>query len=71
MSSAGETEIEPGRGLALADLQRFTDAALAHLAIDDLLAELLERITLILHSDTAAFLLLKRNGKMLRARASR
>ena len=71
MSSAGETEIEPGRGLALADLQRFTDAALAHLAIDDLLAELLERITLILHSDTAAFLLLEPNGKMLRARAAK
>jgi len=64
-------EVEPGRGVAAADLQRFTDAALAHLAIDDLLAELLERITGILRSDTAAFLLLEPNGKMLRARAAK
>src|SRR3954447_5241424 len=53
------------------DIQRFTDAALAHLAIDDLLAELLNRITEILHSDTAAFLLLEPNGEVLRARAAK
>src|SRR3954470_11105472 len=53
------------------DIQRFTDAALAHLAIDDLLAELLNRITEILHSDTAAFLLLEPNGTVLRARAAK
>src|SRR5689334_21603424 len=69
--SAGEMEVEPGRGVAAADLQRFTDAALAHLVIDDLLAELLERITVILHSATAAFLLLEPNGEMLRARAAK
>jgi len=39
-------------------LQRVTDVAFAHLSLDDLLAELLERMTEILHSDTAAFLLL-------------
>ena len=39
-------------------LQRVTDAALAHLSEDDLLTELLSRITEILDADTAAFLLL-------------
>ena len=53
------------------DIQRFTDAALAHLAIDDLLSELLSRVTEILHSDTAAFLLLEPDGEMLLARAAK
>jgi serine phosphatase RsbU (regulator of sigma subunit)/anti-sigma regulatory factor (Ser/Thr protein kinase)/putative methionine-R-sulfoxide reductase with GAF domain len=53
------------------DIQRFTEAALAHLAIDDLLAELLNRVTEILRSDTAAFLLLEPDGKVLRARAAK
>jgi serine phosphatase RsbU (regulator of sigma subunit)/putative methionine-R-sulfoxide reductase with GAF domain/anti-sigma regulatory factor (Ser/Thr protein kinase) len=53
----------------LAELQRFTDAALAHLAIEDLLAELLNRITEILHTDTAAILLA--SGNELHARAAK
>ena len=60
------------QGRALAELQRVTDAALAHLTLDDLLAELLERIAEILHTDTAAILLL--DGDLLppaRRRASR
>jgi GAF domain-containing protein/anti-sigma regulatory factor (Ser/Thr protein kinase) len=54
----------------LAELQRVTDAALAHLAIDDLLRELLDRIAEILHTDTAAILLLSDDGH-LHARAAK
>ena len=52
-------------------LQRVTDAALAYLPADELLTELLERITEILHVDTAAILLLEPSGEMLRARAAK
>ena len=52
-------------------LQRVTDAALAYLPADELLVELLERISEILHVDTAAILLLEPNGEMLRARAAK
>ena len=52
-------------------LQRVTDVALAHLSLDDLLAELLERMTEILHSDTAAFLLLDVGSNELVARAAK
>ena len=55
----------------LRPLQRVTDAALAHLADDELLAELLDRITEILHTDTAAFLLLDEPTAMLHARAAK
>jgi serine phosphatase RsbU (regulator of sigma subunit)/anti-sigma regulatory factor (Ser/Thr protein kinase) len=58
-------------GVPAADLQRVTDAALTHLALDALLAELLERIAEILHSDTAAFLLLDEPSAMLHARAAK
>ncbi len=46
-------------------LQRVTDVALAHLSLDDLLTELLERMTEILHTDTAAFLLLDEDAHEL------
>jgi serine phosphatase RsbU (regulator of sigma subunit)/anti-sigma regulatory factor (Ser/Thr protein kinase) len=52
-------------------LQRVTDATLAYLSEDDLLDELLLRITQILHSDTAAILMLEADGSTLRARAAR
>jgi anti-sigma regulatory factor (Ser/Thr protein kinase) len=55
----------------LESLQRVTDAALAYLPADDLLTELLERISEILHVDTAAILLLEPSGEMLRARAAK
>jgi GAF domain-containing protein/anti-sigma regulatory factor (Ser/Thr protein kinase) len=55
----------------LESLQRVTDAALAHLSEDELLAALLDRIAEILHSDTVAFLLLEPSGEMLRARAAK
>jgi serine phosphatase RsbU (regulator of sigma subunit)/anti-sigma regulatory factor (Ser/Thr protein kinase)/CBS domain-containing protein len=52
-------------------LQRVTDAALAYLPLDDLLTELLERMTEILHSDTAAILMLDERAQLLRARAAK
>jgi serine phosphatase RsbU (regulator of sigma subunit)/anti-sigma regulatory factor (Ser/Thr protein kinase) len=54
----------------LAELQRVTDAALAYLPLEELLAELLARITEILDADTAAVLLLDRSEKTLIARAA-
>jgi serine phosphatase RsbU (regulator of sigma subunit)/anti-sigma regulatory factor (Ser/Thr protein kinase) len=58
-------------GRTLADLQQITDAALAHLGLDQLLAALLDRITLVLGTDTAAVLLLDEQGQMLHARAAK
>jgi anti-sigma regulatory factor (Ser/Thr protein kinase)/putative methionine-R-sulfoxide reductase with GAF domain len=55
----------------LAELQRVTDATLAYLSQDELFAELLNRITQILDSDTAAILLLEESGDMLRATAAK
>ena len=52
-------------------IQRVTDAALAYLSLDELLTELLERITEILSTDTAAILLLEETGEMLAARAAK
>jgi serine phosphatase RsbU (regulator of sigma subunit)/anti-sigma regulatory factor (Ser/Thr protein kinase) len=48
-----------------------TDAALAYLSIDELLDELLIRTRDILHADTAAILMLEKDGSMLRARAAK
>ena len=47
-------------------LQRVTDAALAYLPLDELLIELLNRITEILRADTAAFLLLDETRRRAR-----
>jgi len=55
----------------LAALQRVTDSALAFMSEDDLLAELLARISEILGTDTAAILLLDESGELLRARAAK
>src|SRR6187397_1875250 len=59
-----------GDGDYLARLQPVTDAALAHLDLDDLLAELLERIHAILAVDTSASLLLDDASNELVARAA-
>src|SRR5918992_2481269 len=60
------------RGVSeLSALQSVTDAALAYLAQDDLLEELLSRITGVLSADTAAILLLDETAGVLRARAAR
>jgi GAF domain-containing protein/anti-sigma regulatory factor (Ser/Thr protein kinase) len=52
-------------------LQQVTDAALAYLSEDDLLTELLRRITEILDTDTAAILLLDERTNELHARAAK
>jgi serine phosphatase RsbU (regulator of sigma subunit)/anti-sigma regulatory factor (Ser/Thr protein kinase) len=52
-------------------LQRVTDAALAHLSLDELLRELLLRMTEILQSDTAAFLMLDETTNELVATAAK
>jgi signal transduction histidine kinase len=52
-------------------LQAVTDAALAHLSLDDLLEELLLRIRDALDSNTAAFLLIDDTGTELVARAAK
>jgi anti-sigma regulatory factor (Ser/Thr protein kinase)/putative methionine-R-sulfoxide reductase with GAF domain len=55
----------------LEDVQRVTEAALAYLDLDDLLGELLERLTDILEADTAAVLLVEDGGRTLAARAAK
>jgi GAF domain-containing protein/anti-sigma regulatory factor (Ser/Thr protein kinase) len=55
----------------LEQLQAVTDAALAHLDLDDLLSVLLERVTTIVESDTAAILLAEDDGTTLAARAAK
>jgi anti-sigma regulatory factor (Ser/Thr protein kinase)/putative methionine-R-sulfoxide reductase with GAF domain len=52
-------------------LQRVTDAALAYLSLDQLLIELLERVSEILGTDTAAFLLIDESERELVARAAK
>ena len=55
----------------LRDLQDVTDAALAHLPLEDLLNELLVRVVRILDADTAAILLLEDDDKTLVPRAAK
>jgi anti-sigma regulatory factor (Ser/Thr protein kinase)/uncharacterized protein YigA (DUF484 family) len=55
----------------LEDVQRVTEAALAYLDLDDLLTELLQRVTEILEVDTAAVLLMEDDGRTLAARAAK
>ena len=57
--------------IRLEDVQRVTEAALAYLDLDDLLAELLDRVTDILKADTAAVLLVEDGGRTLAARAAK
>src|SRR5215207_1301902 len=64
-------------GPALSDIERLrrlqavTDAALAHLSVDELLSELLDRIRSALEADTCAFLLLDPDRNELVARAAK
>ena len=55
----------------LTRLQAITEAALAHLELDELLGQLLARIVEPLRADTAAILLLDEQGEELVARAAR
>ena len=66
--------LEPDRatgGERIHALQKVTDAALAHLELDELLGQLLARIVEPLRADTAAILLLDEQGEELVARAAR
>jgi PAS domain S-box-containing protein len=54
----------------LASIQQVTDAAMAHLGLDDLLADLLRRIRQVLAADNATILLPTEDGKELVVRAS-
>jgi serine phosphatase RsbU (regulator of sigma subunit)/anti-sigma regulatory factor (Ser/Thr protein kinase) len=64
---------EPGKAAAdrLHDIEAVTDAALAHLGIEDLLVELLDRVRDTLRADTAAVLLLDEGSGHLVATAAR
>ena len=57
--------------IALSKLQAVTDAALAHLPLEELLDELLERIREALEADTCAVLLLDETETELVARAAK
>jgi len=67
-ASGGPPDADRGR---LEALERITDAALASLSAEQLLRELLLRISEILNSDTAAILLLDEEGLLLHARAAK
>ncbi|MDP8911878.1 MAG: GAF domain-containing protein, partial [Actinomycetota bacterium] len=63
--------IELGGIRRLEALQAITDAALAHLTLDNLLDELLDRIRALLHVDTAAILMFDEQRGQLVARAAK
>ena len=75
-AGAGHGE-DVARGEALATnaelraLLALTDAALSHLALDDLLRELLGRVTAVLGVDNVAILLLDEGSRTLTVRAAR
>jgi signal transduction histidine kinase len=52
-------------------MQELTDTALSHLSLDDLLRELLGRVTTVMDVDQVAILLLDEDGKTLTLRAAR
>jgi len=71
MTESIETPVAlSGDAEQLKRLQRVTDAALAHLGLEELLAELLQRIKEILQTDTVAVLLLDEERNELVARAA-
>ncbi len=64
-------ERERAARVRLEAVQRLTDATLAYLSEDELLKELLVRVSELLATDTVAILLLEPGGEALRARASK
>jgi anti-sigma regulatory factor (Ser/Thr protein kinase)/putative methionine-R-sulfoxide reductase with GAF domain len=68
MNDATQTKDATGR---LRQIEALTDSALAHLDVEELLSELLERVRDVLHVDTAAVLLLDRASNSLIATAAR
>ncbi len=67
----GETGNPDDAAARLDDVRRVTEAALAFLDVDDLLAELLQRLTDVLEADTAAVMLVEDDGLTLAARAAK
>ncbi|MCO5997852.1 PP2C family protein-serine/threonine phosphatase [Actinoallomurus rhizosphaericola] len=55
----------------LAHIRAITDAALAHMGVEDVLDELLDRVREILEADTAVVLLLDHSGRQLVATAAK
>jgi signal transduction histidine kinase len=66
----GHTPVVPDHAERLRRLQALTDAALAHLELEQLLASLLLRVRELLDVDTCAVLLLDAQGSELVARAA-
>ncbi len=71
MSTPDELANMPGADERLRRIESVTDAALAHLSVDDLLAELLERVQGLLKVDTVAVLLLDTSSEHLVATAAK
>jgi phosphoserine phosphatase RsbU/P len=81
LSAAGGTGGDPSQAGSIDEafesvdhlrrIQSVTDAALANLALDDLMDELLVRVREALSADTAAILLLDRTSSELVARAAK
>jgi sigma-B regulation protein RsbU (phosphoserine phosphatase) len=68
---AATAETAIGMAQRIADLQLITEAALSHLALEDLLPELLARICQALDVEDAALLLMDSDGETLVLRAAR
>ncbi|MBV9060008.1 MAG: SpoIIE family protein phosphatase [Pseudonocardiales bacterium] len=71
MSTPDEPADMPGADERLRRIELVTDAALAHLGVEDLLAELLERVQQLLMVDTVAVLLLDVSSEQLVATAAK
>jgi phosphoserine phosphatase RsbU/P len=71
MSVPDETRDASTADHRLRQIELVTDAALAHLGVEDLLVELLERVQGLLEVDTAAVLLLDRSSEYLVATAAK
>src|SRR3989440_5447666 len=67
-----EARLEADRATeSLSRLQQVTDVALTHLKLDDLLGELLSRVSQVLSGDVTAILLREEPAETLRVRAAR
>ena len=67
-----EARLEADRATeSLRRLQQLTDVALTHLNLDDLLSELLSRVSQVLKTDVAVILLREEPGDLFRAYAAR
>jgi phosphoserine phosphatase RsbU/P len=71
MSAPDETRDASTADELLRRIESVTDITLAHLGVEDLLVELLERVQGLLDVDTAAVLLLDPSGKYLVATAAK